>query len=162
MANSSNFDRKKEKIFIFFVSEREKLAIWESYRSTSFKRTGKYTGAHILAELSNLSCTLLYDRNGAISNKMVVYPRSPPVDQSPSCFSFIHHSISFLFSSPQDDHLSEEEHEYPNIIPDEVVLDFKCREQSIRKVREELRQNLRKNFARMCDKTGTTSKVLNK
>jgi len=61
-----------------------------------------------------------------------------------------------------DDHLSEEEHEISSIIPDEVVLDFKCREQNIRKEREELRQNLRKNFARMCDKTSTTSKVLNK
>lgn len=71
-----------------------------------------------------------------------------------------HHNNNMTLQQMLDDHLSEEEHECPSIIPDEVVLDFKCREQSIRKVREELRQNLRKNFARMCDKTGTTSKVL--
>lgn len=38
-------------------------------------------------------------------------------------------------------------------IPDEVVLEFKVRESKIKQLREELRANLRQNFAQMCKKT---------
>lgn len=49
-----------------------------------------------------------------------------------------------------DDCPSEDEGDDNNYIPDEMVDQFKSRKNVIQKQREELRQNLRKNFAQLC------------
>lgn len=49
-----------------------------------------------------------------------------------------------------DDCPSEDEGDDNNYIPDEMVHEFKSRQNVIQKQREELRQNLRKNFAQLC------------
>ncbi|XP_059615137.1 gametogenetin-binding protein 2-like [Phlebotomus argentipes] len=42
-----------------------------------------------------------------------------------------------------------------NYIPDEVVQEFKLRHANLKQAREEIRQNLRRNFAQLCMKTST-------
>lgn len=61
------------------------------------------------------------------------------------------------FMYRQDDSTESDDDHECSTIPDEVLLDYAYRQQNIKALREQLRQDLRDRFAVMCGKTPSAS-----